>query len=172
MLGWSTETISDSRQERRARLVIIHPEYKGETFSNDIATIILKESLHHTESVGYIHIPLAYFEPNHRTIAGWGTTEDGSSSEVLMEARVDTCQGDSGEPLFASVNDISPDNYSWFVLVGITSFGFGCALPGYPGIYRMPGQTILGSYKIPIMDHGEMMAVLNRLINCQPFFQK
>ena len=48
---------------------------------------------------------------------------------------VDTCQGDSGEPLFASVNDISPDNYSWFVLVGITSFGFGCALPGYPGIY-------------------------------------
>ncbi|RNA00710.1 proclotting enzyme-like [Brachionus plicatilis] len=44
----------------------------------------------------------------------------------------DTCQGDSGGPLFIKeeVNGTSK-----FVLVGITSYGEQCALPGLPGIY-------------------------------------
>ncbi|CAF4470988.1 unnamed protein product, partial [Rotaria sp. Silwood2] len=40
----------------------------------------------------------------------------------------DTCQGDSGGPLMAFVNNV-------WQLHGITSNGYGCALPGYPGIY-------------------------------------
>jgi hypothetical protein len=44
----------------------------------------------------------------------------------------DTCQGDSGGPLFTKRNG------SW-VQVGITSWGEGCAEPGYPGIStRLP----------------------------------
>ncbi|CAF4768414.1 unnamed protein product, partial [Rotaria sp. Silwood2] len=39
-----------------------------------------------------------------------------------------TCQGDSGGPLMAFVNNV-------WQLHGITSNGYGCALPGYPGIY-------------------------------------
>ena len=44
----------------------------------------------------------------------------------------DTCSGDSGGPLVGtSGNDVS--------LVGITSFGDGCARPGHPGVYtRVP----------------------------------
>jgi len=41
---------------------------------------------------------------------------------------IDTCQGDSGGPLFCKINNQT------FVL-GITSWGTGCALPGYPGVY-------------------------------------
>ena len=98
------------------------------------------------------------------TILGWGNVEDGGSpSDVLKEAQVpivtdddcgrayadpswgwtpaemicagfpeggtDTCQGDSGGPLIVPAAD-----GSWRQ-VGITSFGEGCAKPGYPGVY-------------------------------------
>ena len=42
---------------------------------------------------------------------------------------VDTCAGDSGGPLLA----VRPDGA--FRLAGATSFGNGCAQPGYPGVY-------------------------------------
>ena len=40
----------------------------------------------------------------------------------------DTCSGDSGGPLVGT-----SDGHT--VLVGITSFGFGCAKDGHPGVY-------------------------------------
>jgi len=89
------------------------------------------------------------------TILGWGdTTEGGSASPVLLGATVpvvsdatckaaykkydatamvcagypqggvDTCQGDSGGPMAAGAR-----------LIGITSWGTGCARPGLPGVY-------------------------------------
>jgi secreted trypsin-like serine protease len=42
---------------------------------------------------------------------------------------LDTCQGDSGGPLLMFTS-----NNVW-EQVGITSFGYGCARPLYPGIY-------------------------------------
>ena len=42
---------------------------------------------------------------------------------------VDTCAGDSGGPLLG----VRPEGT--FRLVGATSFGNGCAQPGYPGVY-------------------------------------
>ncbi|KOX72340.1 Serine protease snake [Melipona quadrifasciata] len=43
----------------------------------------------------------------------------------------DTCQGDSGGPL----QILHPENECLFQLLGITSFGLGCAIPNTPGIY-------------------------------------
>ncbi len=42
---------------------------------------------------------------------------------------IDTCQGDSGGPLMMFTS-----SKQW-VLVGLTSFGDGCAQPAYSGVY-------------------------------------
>jgi len=42
----------------------------------------------------------------------------------------DTCQGDSGGPLV-----YNPKGTKQWVLIGITSYGNGCARYNYPGIY-------------------------------------
>lgn len=42
----------------------------------------------------------------------------------------DACTGDSGGPLFVRYDSQS-------VLVGITSWGYGCATPHYPGVYTL-----------------------------------
>ncbi|KXN67067.1 trypsin-like serine protease, partial [Conidiobolus coronatus NRRL 28638] len=44
------------------------------------------------------------------------------------EGQTDSCQGDSGGPLFVYENGKQ-------ILTGVTSFGEGCALPDYPGVY-------------------------------------
>jgi hypothetical protein len=50
---------------------------------------------------------------------------------------VDTCAGDSGGPLEA------PQSAGGYRLVGITSWGEGCAEPGFPGIYTRVADTTL-----------------------------
>jgi secreted trypsin-like serine protease len=50
---------------------------------------------------------------------------------------VDTCQGDSGGPM------VVPIAGGGYRLVGDTSFGIGCARPGFPGIYgRLADDTL------------------------------
>lgn len=96
-------------------------------------------------------------------VLGWGVTSAGGNqaSEYLMAAEViynndlecvqnyssvypvytcgmccasepgrDSCQGDSGGPLVLAYGDL-PMPYQ----VGIVSWGYGCAQPGYPGVY-------------------------------------
>ena len=54
-----------------------------------------------------------------------------------VEGGIDTCQGDSGGPLVCQENSTAP-----FVLQGVTSFGIGCAEPGYPGVYTRVSKYV------------------------------
>merc|ERR1711915_1039168 len=50
-----------------------------------------------------------------------------------MNNKIDTCQGDSGGPLVTKRMD-SNGTYRYF-LIGVVSFGYRCAVPGFPGVY-------------------------------------
>lgn len=52
-------------------------------------------------------------------------------SICAQQQGVDTCQGDSGGPLIAMDSDADVAT----ALIGVVSWGFGCADPEYPGVY-------------------------------------
>ena len=52
----------------------------------------------------------------------------------------DTCQGDSGGPLF--VRAVT----GGYLQVGITSWGFGCAATGFPGVYTQLSNRSIGNF--------------------------
>jgi trypsin len=134
----------------------VHPSYSTATAGYDVAVLTLDRNISST------YLPLAtptdtalYAAGTNALILGWGATCSGcSTSRYLLKATVpvtsdatckaaysqysntsmvcagypqggtDTCQGDSGGPLVAGGK-----------LIGATSWGRGCALAGYPGVY-------------------------------------
>lgn len=51
----------------------------------------------------------------------------------------DTCEGDSGGPMFAKVS-------GKFTQIGITSWGEGCGAEGYPGVYAEVNATSIRGF--------------------------
>lgn len=60
----------------------------------------------------------------------------------VVEAEGGACQGDSGGPLILEGGDDEPEDD---VLVGIVSWGFGCALAQYPGTRRTKRHVVVWS---------------------------
>lgn len=63
-----------------------------------------------------------------------GFVFDTNVCAYVPEGGKDSCQGDSGGPLYAT-EQVAQDEYSITDVVGITSWGIGCARATNPGVY-------------------------------------
>lgn len=149
----------------KVETIFMHPNYDDETLRNDIALIELKSPISAAISPALLATPQTtnkLAKPGKvATVSGWGSlAENGTSPDVLHEVRLpivsnsecnspsaydgdvfgsqicaglrqggkDACQGDSGGPLWLSKK--GEDH-----LVGIVSWGEGCAEPAKYGVY-------------------------------------
>lgn len=158
------KTLGGSSSQRVAvRNIYVHPDYKEYTYP-DIALLELDETISAEPLRMALPAGRYDVAGTMATVAGWGwQSETGPSSQQLLEVSlpittqsycerayrprekivrsamvcagtadggVDACDGDSGGPLF--VKD-PQTNFDW--LVGIVSFGEGCARANKPGVY-------------------------------------
>jgi trypsin len=156
--------------------VTISPEYLGLTSRNDLSILTLSSASTNAPTQVAAGSERSIWDPGTlATIAGWGVTEeDGDLPDTLQKAQVpittdeycesrysdedgwdfdpetmvcagypeggvDTCQGDSGGPLFADASGARR-------VVGVTSWGNGCAQEGFPGVYARVADTKLRTW--------------------------
>merc|ERR1712243_392530 len=126
-----------------------HPDYDDWTISNDICILELADSADlSSQFIDVISLPSSGEEYSAGTVLqkvdvpvvsdddcrdSYGTSQvyDSMICAGLPQGGKDSCQGDSGGP-FMCGNQLS----------GIVSWGYGCAEPGYPGVYTQTSYFI------------------------------
>uniref|UniRef100_A0A8C9KR62 Peptidase S1 domain-containing protein n=1 Tax=Serinus canaria TaxID=9135 RepID=A0A8C9KR62_SERCA len=142
----------DGKMEKIFR-IYKHPFYNVYSLDYDVALLELSTPVTFSSTIRPICLPdhsHIFHEGARCFITGWGSTKEGAvnmigdqackkfypvqiSSRMLCagfpQGTVDSCSGDAGGPLACK----EPSG-KWF-LAGITSWGYGCARPYFPGVY-------------------------------------
>ncbi|KAJ9079025.1 hypothetical protein DSO57_1000660 [Entomophthora muscae] len=148
---------------------ITHPDYSLLGVKNDIAIVRLDRKGHIRTRVILDDAGISEMEGMELTLLGWGLNEHGEYPDILQETKLpildieyckaqyatlgyriseamvfcagfakaqsDSCNADSGGPIFlVSSNHV--------VLVGVVSWGEGCAKDGFPGFYTRVSSYI------------------------------
>ncbi|KAM0197248.1 hypothetical protein ACHAPA_004127 [Fusarium lateritium] len=149
----------------RVSSIRANPSFSGSTLDGDVALLKLSTPIQTSSTISYARLAASGSDPAagaQLTVAGWGTTSQGSATSPVQLRKVvvpvisrtscrasygtsavtnnmfcagftqggkDSCQGDSGGPIADSSNTV----------VGIVSWGEGCAQPNAPGVYSRVG---------------------------------
>jgi trypsin len=155
----------------KVKRVIRHPQYNENTTDYDYALLELASDSKYEpialNTASNLDVP-SNSAPIMATVAGWGATKESSYSlpnslqkvdvplvsnaecnkdynGVITDRMIcagidkggkDSCQGDSGGPLIATADD----NQRY--LIGVVSWGEGCARAGKPGVYSRVSQAV------------------------------
>ncbi|KAM8905365.1 coagulation factor VII [Spinachia spinachia] len=161
----NTEVLEGTEQRLQVSQVITHQNYSKITVDHDVALLRLAAPVRYSTYAVPACLPSRQLAERElwavglHTVSGWGRiSEKGPTSDLLrrlrvprirtqrcqeesgvrltenmfcagyIEGRQDSCKGDSGGPLVTEYRG------TWFLL-GIVSWGRGCARPGQYGIY-------------------------------------
>ncbi|XP_073669818.1 transmembrane protease serine 9-like [Paramisgurnus dabryanus] len=149
--------------------IIKHPNFNRNTYDNDITLLHLSSPVVFTDYIKPVCLPAidsTFYNGTSSWVTGWGNIATGvplPSPQTLQEVNVpvignrkckclfnsditnnmicagleqggkDSCQGDSGGPM------VNKQGSVW-IQSGIVSFGIGCALPDFPGVYTRVSQ--------------------------------